>query len=295
MGYNVRMEFYQLWQLVAFAECGSLSKAAETVHTSQPALSRSMRNLESELGVPLFNRTKNHIELTETGVIAAQHAKTIVSAHDKMARDVQEADRRLRSFSFGSIAPAPIWELTPIASKIFAEKTITSDLQETESSLVQGLNDGAYNFIVLLHPLEENDSNGKLRYVCKPFVREKLSVLLPASHRLAKRKSLSLKELAGESFLIFNKIGFWYSICKQKIPDAVFLEQNELSSLREIVLASDLPSFQTNLTRYRDDIPQDKIAVPLSDPEVDVQFWCICLAEKEREYAPLFEALRENE
>jgi len=52
------MELYQLRQLIAVAECGTLSKAAEMVHTSQPALSRSMQNLEAELGVPLFTRTK---------------------------------------------------------------------------------------------------------------------------------------------------------------------------------------------------------------------------------------------
>jgi len=48
------MELYQLRGLIAFAECGNLSKAAEAVHTSQSALSRSMKNLEDELGVPLF-------------------------------------------------------------------------------------------------------------------------------------------------------------------------------------------------------------------------------------------------
>ena len=144
------MELYQLRQLVAFAEYGTLSKAAEMVHTSQPALSRSMQNLEAELGVALFSRTKNHIALTEVGVLAAQHAHVVVSAHDDMIRAVREADRRLRSFSFGSIAPAPMWELAPIASKVFTGKTIQSDLQETEEALIRGLDDGTYNLIILL-------------------------------------------------------------------------------------------------------------------------------------------------
>ena len=97
------MELYQLRQLVAFAKYGTLSKAAEMVHTSQPALSRSMQNLEAELGVALFSRTKNHIALTEVGVLAAQHAHVVVSAHDDMIRAVREADRRLRSFSARSL------------------------------------------------------------------------------------------------------------------------------------------------------------------------------------------------
>ena len=141
------------------------------------------------------------------------------------------------------------------------------------------------------YPLEEKSSDGNPRYIYKPFIREKLSVLLPVSHRLAKRKSLLLQDLAGEKILIHTKIGFWYSLCKRKIPDAVFLEQSELSALREIVRASELPSFRTNLTNSNYAIPHDKVSVPLSDPEVDVQFWCVCLAENKREYAALFKAI----
>ena len=291
MRYTIPMELYQLRQLVAFAEYGTLSKAAEMVHMSQPALSRSMQNLEAELGVPLFSRTKNHIALTEVGVLAAQHAHVVVSAHDDMIGAVREADRRLRSFSFGSIAPAPMWELAPIASKVFTGKTIQSDLQETEVSLIRGLDNGTYNLIILLHPLEAKKSDGTPRYICKAFVREELSVVLPVSHQLAKRKKLQLQDLAGEKLLIHNNIGFWYSVCKQKIPDAVFLEQSDLSALREIVHASELPSFITNITNTNNAIPHGKVAIPLSDPEVNVQFWCVCLAENAREYQALFKAI----
>ena len=52
-------EIYQLEQLLAFAEYGTLSGAAERLHLSQPALSRSMQRLETELQVPLFDRQKN--------------------------------------------------------------------------------------------------------------------------------------------------------------------------------------------------------------------------------------------
>ncbi|MGP1454821.1 MAG: LysR substrate-binding domain-containing protein [Treponema sp.] len=176
-------------------------------------------------------------------------------------------------------------------SKAFADKTIHTDLQETETALIRGLNDETYNLIILLRPLEEKNSKGNPQYLNKPFIKEELSVLLPLSHRLAKRKSLQLKDLAGEKILIHNKIGFWYSLCKLKIPDAVFLEQSELSALREIVQASELPSFRTNITADYDAVPQGKVAVPLSDSEVNVQFWCICLAEKEREYRELLKLI----
>ena len=235
-----------------------------------------------------------HIEFTETEMLAARYAQAVVSAHNDMVHAVREADRRLRSFSLGSIAPAPMWKLTPIVSKLFISKTILSDLKETEADLIRGLDDGTYNMIILLHPIEEIKPDGTPKYICKPFIREELFILLPISHRLANRKTLQLKDLAGEKILIHNKIGFWYSVFKRKIPDAVFLEQSELSVLREILYASELPSFITNIINTYDCALQDKVAVPLSDPKVNVQFWCVCLAEKEAEYIDLFKLIESS-
>lgn len=75
---------------------------------------------------------------------------------------------------------------------------MSADLEETEAPLIRGLNEGVYNLIILLRPLEEKNPDGTPRYICKPFIKEELSVLLPASHRLAKRKTLQLKDFAGE-------------------------------------------------------------------------------------------------
>ena len=65
-------ELYQLEQLLAVSECGTLSQAAEQLHLSQSALSRSMQRLEAELQVTMFTRQKNWIELNECGRMAPQ-------------------------------------------------------------------------------------------------------------------------------------------------------------------------------------------------------------------------------
>ncbi|MFC2329718.1 MAG: hypothetical protein ACFNKL_01405 [Treponema sp.] len=89
------------------------------------------------------------------GTHIAERAKNVVSAHDDMILSVREAERKQHNFSFGSIAPAPIWNLTPILSEIFPGKTVSSDLRESETELIQGLDGGTYNLIVLLHPIEK--------------------------------------------------------------------------------------------------------------------------------------------
>ena len=75
------VEIHLLEQLAAFAEYGTLSTAADKLHTSQPALTRSMKKLEDELDVSLFIRKKNHLELNETGRHAAEYARRGITAN----------------------------------------------------------------------------------------------------------------------------------------------------------------------------------------------------------------------
>jgi hypothetical protein len=99
--------------------------------------------------------------------------------------------------------------------------------------------------------------------------------------------------LAHEKILIHKKIGFWYEVCKDNIPDATFLEQEDLSILREIASATELPSFVTNITeKTLNQAPQGKVVVPISDKEVNVQFYCVCKAENARDYAAIFEMVK---
>ena len=77
------IELEQLRQLVAFAECGTLSRAAEALHISQPSLSRTMQALEEELEAALFTRQKNRIILNEVGQVAVEHARQVLAAAEE--------------------------------------------------------------------------------------------------------------------------------------------------------------------------------------------------------------------
>ena len=73
------LETNQLSQLITVADTKTLSKAAEILHISQPALTRSIQKLESELNVTLFDRQKNKITLNKTGELAVSHARRILA------------------------------------------------------------------------------------------------------------------------------------------------------------------------------------------------------------------------
>lgn len=84
-------ELTQLEQLIAFSECETLSKTAEILLISQPALSRSMQKLESDIGVTLFDRTKNKISLNDNGHMAVEYAKQIISDSHNMIKQIGRA------------------------------------------------------------------------------------------------------------------------------------------------------------------------------------------------------------
>src|SRR3979411_214749 len=93
---GVEMEFRHLCYFVAVAEAGSLTVAARRLHTSQPSLSRQIRDLEDELGAQLLTRRPRGIELTPAGRAFLNHARLVLSqveAAGEAARRVAHPSR----------------------------------------------------------------------------------------------------------------------------------------------------------------------------------------------------------
>lgn len=95
-------------QFIKIVECGTISKAAEELFISQPALTRSMQKLEKELGVELFSHGKNRIELNENGKFACTLAQNILRDMRNLREQIRQFDRSRRTISVGSCAPAPL-------------------------------------------------------------------------------------------------------------------------------------------------------------------------------------------
>ncbi len=85
------MELFQLKHFYSIAQIGNMTKAAATLTIAQPALSKSIRNLEAELGTPLFIRTKKGMLLTEQGEILSRYCKTIFTLCDDAIREINES------------------------------------------------------------------------------------------------------------------------------------------------------------------------------------------------------------
>ena len=277
------IELYQLRQFMAFADSGTLSEAAHILHLSQPALSRNMKKLEEDLGVPLFERTKNKLTLNENGIYVRSLVKKLLENADSLSVKAQEFDRKNRTITIGICSPAPMWTLSPLLTDLFPFMSIQTE-QDIESRLISRL-DNDIDQLIVLHEKPDDEL-----YISKKCSSESLMFSLPKGHKYAKRKSLTFSEMNGENMLLMPDIGFW-SFVKEKMPDSNFLVQENRFSFNQLLIASSLPSFITDLSQKYHETASGRIYVPISDKEAFVTYYLVCKKEHEYLYKSLFDIL----
>lgn len=260
-------ELIQLEQLVTIADFGTVSKASEQLHISQPALSRAIQHLEDELGVTLFDRHKNKIILNENGKLAVEYARKILDEASFMTERLRSFAMNQHVLSLGSVSPTPMWRLTSILSDLFIDIPLRSEIK-TADELLDGLLNNQYQIIITDSP-----STDPL-LMSFPYLKEELYVVVPPTHKLASRKKITLYELNGQSILRLVRTSFWDAIYKDKMPDSLFPTVETLPAFSEVVKSSTLPYFATNLIGGDIEATDKRIYIPVTDPEVHVTFYC---------------------
>lgn len=261
------LDLYELEQLAAFGEYGTLSEAAERLHISQPTLTRSMRHLEDEFGVPLFNRTRNRIELNETGMAAVECARRLLQEAERAVSQVRTVHQRQRTIIVRSCAPAPLWELMKLLEKKYPGMTISSGITQNDE-VVRFWENGECDIAVLPFPYGGGAQS-------REFMRENLFVCIPAEHELAKRGSLSFADINGFNFLLRSELGFWDSLCRRKMPASKFLVQTDEFAFWELVRSSSLPCFTTDYISTDSSEFEGRVTIPLEDKEARVAFYLL--------------------
>ncbi len=279
------IENYLLEQFVAFAKYGTLLKAAEMLHISQPSLSRSMRKIEEEFGVSLFHRENSKIMLNETGKIAAEYAERALQANQEMIHRVVSYDRSLRTVSIGSCAPFPLNEMMPVLQERLPGKTISAEI-ESDEKLLFGLKNRIYQ-LVILHDDPEDSS-----LFSQQFMNENLYISIPEDNALTKNKSINFSDLKDMRILMDGNTGFWKELCLKKLPEKNLLIQNNFDSFSELVDASSLPFFNSDLFISRGYDAHGRVSIPIDDPDVHVTYRLACLDAEKTLYRAVFNAVR---
>ena len=183
------MELYQLRQFAAVAKYENMTRAAESLNVAQPAVSKTIRNLESELGAELFERTGKGLRRTEQGDILLRYARTILEAERDARGEIEESLHRTGGLCICALSCAE--RISEILAGFSAEY---GNLDLRISSTPEGsdlLLDSAVS-------RDEVPAGAVLLY------DEEMCVAVPEGHRYADRESVSLTELADDPFIALS-------------------------------------------------------------------------------------------
>ncbi|MHB8658933.1 MAG: LysR family transcriptional regulator [Solirubrobacteraceae bacterium] len=233
------MDLRQLRYLVALAEEGSFTRAAEREHIAQPALSQQLRRLETELGVALVERTTRRLSITEAGELLVTRARRILSDVEDAQAELQER----RGIRTGHVTVGAMHTMGPVdlslALALFHERHPGVELTVREQSseeLAEMLRVDELD-LAFLSVTERIESHGLGLH---QLISEELVVILAMDHLLAGRKYIRMAQLAGERFVSYRPGSRLRELLEAAGREAGFepsvtLESNESERIRRLV------------------------------------------------------------
>lgn len=262
------MELRQLKYFIEVAEREHVSEAAEHLHVAQSAVSRQIANLEDELGVQLFEREGRNVKLTTIGKIFLTHSQSILKSVDRAVEQVNAyLDPERGSIKIGFP--------TSLASHLLP--TVISAFKEKHPNVRFQLRQGSYYFLTegvknrdidlaFLGPVPTDDFllTGNILFT------ERIFALLPSNHILSERKSLRLRDLRNDEFVLFPEGYILQKIaidaCKQEgfLPN-INAEGEDLDAIKGLVSAGMGVTLLPESTFY-DTVPKFTVKVPIEDP-----------------------------
>ena len=192
------MELRHLRYFIAVAETGSLTEAAERrLHTSQPSLSRQIRDLEDQVGVDLLSRSVRGVELTDAGKVFLDHARLALMQVDATVEAARRAARPARkTFDIGFLTGHEMNWL-PRATHVLRDQLTNIQIvvsSDYSPNLADALTRGGMDLAFMR--LEPGYDLGY-----HVVDREPLIVLMPRDHRLTAREAVSPQDFVGEIFI----------------------------------------------------------------------------------------------
>jgi DNA-binding transcriptional LysR family regulator len=199
-----RMELRQLRYFVAVAETGNISRAAQSIFLTQPALSRQIKALEDEIGQCLLERKAHSVKLTPAGEAMLREARAILQHADQALERVRATSSggRLRIGYAPSLASGLLSQAVTNFTQLHPGTRVEMhDLSTGE--MLGGLEAGKLDVVVTVSP--QGETRG---LAWTPLVRSPWRLAVPFKHPLARKTMVSPEDVARESLLVYGKADY---------------------------------------------------------------------------------------
>ena len=196
------MELRHLRYFITVAEELSFSKAALKLHTAQPSLSQQIKDLEDDIGVQLFHRTKRKVELTEEGLVFLEQARLTLTQADKaitMARQVAAAKVQYLKIGFVPSAEIRIFPYILPRLRVKLPKLQIRTLNLKESDQIAELKKGDLDIIFINQEFQNEVFASQL------ILKEPLVFMLPKQHPLAQLTEIPVGQLNGLAITVLSQ------------------------------------------------------------------------------------------
>lgn len=276
------MKIHQLRFFVEVCNKGSITKAAETLHVTQPAISQAIIELEKEHGVKLFHRTNNGLELTREGSFLLLDAKEILEKIEMMSEKMSYLGRNKHTIRLGMPPMIAIANLGYVRDYKEKHPYVHFDRFDEASPLLRRkIADGAIDLC-----LATGDNSGLYHCETKKLTSVEVCACVSPEHELASRRTVSWDEIVRQELVVYKdhyQIGQAIAqyLNKHLPPSAELLESNNTSVHINLITKYGFCGF---MYKSMADLQPGIVAISLEQPIwVDVDLVCRISSRKNRD------------
>lgn len=240
----------------------SFTKAASTLHVTQPSISKAIKSIEDELGVPLFYRSSKQLELTDAGKAVLINAKNVLAAFRNLTSELHD----VMELKKGEIRIG----IPPIVGASFFSKLISQfkeqypsveiTLTEVGTKIIkQGVEEGSLDIGLICNIPVQSDSFEMIKLSTDP-----LMLIVHHEHPLAAKPSLQVSDLENEAFIIYRRDFSLY--------DRILEECNKHGFYPNVVCESSQRDFMVELVEAKLGVAllPSRICQQIHKPEIKV-------------------------
>jgi DNA-binding transcriptional LysR family regulator len=195
------MEFAQLEALVTIAQEHSFSRAAEHLARTQPAISIAIKKLEEEIGVPLLDRARKNVALTDAGEVMFEYAQKIISLRSEAVSSIKELRQLHRGkVTVGANESTSLYFLPNVILSYRQQyPQVKVEVHRTFSEQLPRLvKEHRVDFALLAYDPQDSQLESFI------VLQDELVLIMNPKHRLAKKQKVTVHDLGGETFLAHN-------------------------------------------------------------------------------------------